>query len=75
MSDKLRQTTNPAAADGWDTGRRTAKITSGGELVFEGDVHMFRNCFFDNAEWGNVLRWAETEGFTIELLNAEEGQR
>ncbi len=50
-------------------GGRSAKIASpDGAIVFEGNIDMFRNCFFDNAEWGNVTAWAEAEGLVAELV-------
>lgn len=53
----------------WITGQLTAKIISAdGTLVFEGDVNMFRNCFFDNAELADVLNWAVLKDFTVKII-------
>lgn len=49
-------------------GERWVKVTDGyPHLIFEGNVDMFRECFFDNADWPVVVAWAKLNGYTIEL--------
>jgi len=57
----------------WIAERSIVKITAKDEfLIFEGNIVMFRNCFFDNAELSSVLDWADREGFTVELISREK---
>lgn len=56
-----------STAEEW-SGGHPAKITAlDGDLIFEGNIDMFRDCFFDNADWDIVVAWAKAEGFTVEL--------
>ena len=53
----------------WGNDQTIARITQGSNIVFEGSAAEFRDCFFDNACFDNVKKWAESNGFTIYLYH------
>lgn len=67
MDNKHHARVNSSAE--WVAGERDAKITApDGTIVFEGNISMFRDCFFDGAtDWANVTAWAKTEGLVAKL--------
>ena len=61
---------NPAVE--WAKGRPGRIIAPDGEIIFEGDIAVFRDCFFNNADWAVVTDWAAENGFTAELVPEPE---
>ena len=44
-------------------------VIDGGD-TFEGDIEMFKNCFFSNATKETIENWCEKQGSTVEFKNS-----
>lgn len=41
------------------------KVTHNGNLMFEGTVEDFQDCFFDNADPETISDWADEQGYEV----------